>query len=109
MKLRGLSIRVSATDTDAAEFSIGLWSPASSSAYSPTDFTSFSTFINFDSGTLTSPAANDIFYFSDVTLTGWAAAVTAGRPFIIGIARRNGANDDSVTILSGTIEYGRSQ
>lgn len=109
MVLKGFAIRVSGTDTDAAQFTIGLWSPASSSAYSPTDFTSLGTFINFDSGTLTSPAANDIFYFSDVTLTGWAAAVTAGRPFIIGIARRNGSNDDSVTIVSGTIASGRTQ
>lgn len=109
MTLKGFSVRVSATDTDAAEFTIALWSPASSSSYTPTDFTSLSTFINFDSGTLTSPAANDIFYFSDVTLTGWAAALTAGRPFIIGIARRNGSNDDSVTIVSGVIEYGRTK
>lgn len=109
MVLKGFAIRVSGTDTDAAQFTIGLWSPASSSAHSPTDFTSLGTFINFDSGTLTSPAANDIFYFSDVTLTGWASAVTAGRPLIIGIARRNGSNDDSVTIVSGTIASGRTQ
>lgn len=109
MTLRNLAIRVSATDTDAAQFSIAIWSPASSSAAAPTDFTSFSTFINFDSGTLSSPAAGDIFYCSDVTLTGFAAAVTAGRPFIIGIARRNGSNDDTVAIVGGTVEYSRTK
>lgn len=109
MVLKGLSIRVSGTDTTAAEFSIGLYSPASSSIYLPTDFTGFSTFIDFDSGTLTSPVANDIFYLSDVTLTGWAAALTPGRPLLIAIARRNDANANFVVFVSGTIASGRTQ
>jgi hypothetical protein len=109
MTLKGLSIRVAGTDTDAAEFTIALYAPTSSAAGLPTDFTGFSTFINFDSGSLTSPASGDAFFCSDVTLTGWAAALTAGRPFIIGIARRNGANDDAVSITAGTIEYGRTK
>lgn len=109
LTLRGVSIRVSGSDADAVEFTIAFWSPASSSGFTPTDFTSLSTFINFDSGALSSPAAQDVFYLSDVTLTGWAAGLTAGRPFVIGIARRDGSNDDTVSILSGTIAYGRTQ
>ncbi len=109
MTLKGFSIRVDGSDTDAAEFTIALYSPASSAAGLPTDFTGFSTFINFDSGALTSPALGDTFYFSDVTLTGWAAALTAGRPFLIAIARRNGSNDDIVSITAGTIEYQRTK
>jgi hypothetical protein len=100
---------VDGSDTDAAQFTIALYNPTSSSAGLPTDFTGFSTFINFDSGTLTTPALGDGFSVADVTLTGWAAALTAGEPFIIAIARRNGSNDDIVSISNGTIEYGRTK
>jgi hypothetical protein len=109
MTLKGLWIRVDGSDTDAAQFTIALYNPTSSSAGLPTDFTGFSTFINFDSGTLTTPALGDGFSVADVTLTGWAAALTAGEPFIIAIARRNGSNDDIVSISNGTIEYGRTK
>jgi hypothetical protein len=109
MVLKGLTIRVAGTDTDAAEFTIALYSPSSSGAGMPSDFTACSTFINFDSGTLTSPASGDVFFVSDVTLTGWAGALTAGRPLIVAIARRNGSNDDSVAITAGTIEYTRTK
>lgn len=110
MTLKNLAVRVSGTDTDAANFSIALFSPASSSGQMPTDYNAMSTHITFNTGTLTSPAANDIFYFADVTLTGWAAAVTAGRPWIIGIARAGtDSNDDVVTVVGGTIEYGRTK
>lgn len=110
MKLRNLAVRVSGTDTGSASFSVGYFSPASSSAYSPSDFTALSGFVTATTGTLTSPAANDIFYLSDITLTGWASGVTAGRPFLIGIARDGSdANNDSITIVGGTIEYGRTQ
>jgi hypothetical protein len=109
MTLKGLSIRVDGSDTDAAEFTIALYSPSSSGAGSPSDFTACSTFINFDTGALTSPALGDTFFCSDVTLTGWPAALTPGRPWIIAIARRNGSNDDIVSITAGAIEYGRTK
>jgi hypothetical protein len=109
MTLKGFSIRVDGSDTDAAQFAIALYSPASSAAAMPSDFTACSDFIHFDSGALTTPALGDVFYFSDVTLTGWAAALTAGRPLIVAVARRNGSNDDIVSIVSGTIEYGRTK
>lgn len=109
LTLKNMAFRVSGSDTDAAEFTIALFSPASSSAYSPTDFTGFSTFINVTSATLSSPAANDIFYMPDTTLNGWAAALTPGRMLVIGIARRNGSNDDSITFLNAAIEYTRTK
>ena len=109
MVLSGFSIRVAGTDTDAAQFTIALFNPTSSAGSLPTDFTGFSTFILFDSGTLTSPASGDIFFFSDVTLTGWAAALTAGEPMYVAVARRNGSNDDAISIEPGTIQYGRTK
>ncbi len=110
MNLRNLAFRVSGTDTNSASFSVGYYSAASSSAFSPSDFTALAGYINATTGTLTSPVANDIFYFSDITLTGWASGLTAGRQLVIGIAR-NGtdANNDSITIVGGTIEFGRTQ
>jgi len=109
MVLTNLALRVSGTDTGSASFSIGYFSPASSSAYTPSDFTVLSGYVNFATGTLTSPVANDTFYVGNVTLTGWASGLTAGRPLIIGIARDGGdANNDSITILGGAILFGRN-
>lgn len=110
MTLKNLAFLVSGTDANSASFSIGYFSPASSGAAAATGFTSLSGYVTFTSGSLTSPAAGDIFYMADVTLTGWASGLTAGRPFIIGIARDGtDANNDSITIVSGTIQYGRTQ
>jgi hypothetical protein len=110
MKLRNLAFRVSGTDTGSGSFAVGYFSPSSSSAFSPSDFTALSGYVTFATGTLTSPVANDIFYFADVTLTGWASGLTAGRPLLIGIARDGSdANNDSITIVGGTIEFGRTQ
>lgn len=108
LTIKNLAVRVSGTDADAATLDFGLFSPASSAGHAPTAWSSFSTFIRA-SVTPSSPAAEDIFYFADITLTGWAAGVTAGRPFIIGIARLNTTNDDSITIVSGDVEYGRTK
>lgn len=108
--LKNLGFFVSGTDTGSASFTIALFSPASSSVYTPSDFTACSTFILATTGTLTSPVANDQFYLPDTTLTGWAAGLTAGRPLIIGIARDGtDANNDSITLTGGTILYGRTQ
>jgi hypothetical protein len=110
MKLRGIAIRVSGTDTASASFSVCYFSPASSAGFSPTDFTVGAGYVNFTTGTLTSPSADDTFYPADVTLTGWASGVTSGRPILIGIARDGGdSNNDSITLVSATVEYGRVQ
>jgi hypothetical protein len=104
-----LVFRVSGSDTDAVEFSIGMFSPVASSIYAPSDFTALSNFVNFDSGVLSSPAANDTFHVLGVTLTGWSAPTLISRSLIIGIARRDGSNDDQVTILGGRIRYVENQ
>ncbi len=102
-----LAVRVAGTDTDAIEFSIGQFSPANSAGYAPTDFTSFSQILIFDSGAVSSPAAEDGFVIGPISLTHWAPNLTAGRTWSIGIARRNGSNDDAVTITRGVITYSR--
>lgn len=109
MTLKNLAIRVSGTDANQANFSVAFFSPASSSGHMPSDYNAMSTHITFNV-TPSSPAANDIFYCSDVTLIGWASGLTAGRPFLIGIARDGGdSNNDSITIVGGTVEYGRTK
>jgi hypothetical protein len=103
-----LAIAVSGTDADAADYTVGYFTPVASSGFSPTDFTSLSGFVNF-SVNLSSPVANDIFYGSSVSLTGWASALSlvSGRTLVIGIARRDGSNDDNITIVSGRLVYKR--
>jgi hypothetical protein len=110
MTLKNLAIRVAGTDTASASFSIAYYSPASSAGHMPSDYTGLTGFVTFTTGTLTSAAANDIFYLSDATLTGWASGLTAGRPFIIGIARDGGdSNNDAISVVGGTIQFGRTQ
>jgi hypothetical protein len=106
--LRDLAIRVAGTDTDEATFTIGFFCPASSAAASPTDYTSLSSYISVASGALTTPAAGDGFYIDNVTLTGWAAGVTEGRRLVIGIARLDSTNDDSIVIGGGQIQIKRT-
>jgi hypothetical protein len=106
--LRDLAIRVAGTDTDEVTFTIGFFCPASSAAASPTDYTSLSSYISVASGALTTPAAGDGFYIDNVTLTGWAAGVTEGRRLVIGIARLDSTNDDSIVIGGGQIQIKRT-
>jgi hypothetical protein len=107
--LKDLHFRVSGTDTGQAQFSIAFFQPAESAGYSPSDFTALSTYISFNK-TPSTVAANDEFFVQDVTLTGWAAALTARRSWTIGIARIGGdANNDSWTLTSGKIDYVRVQ
>jgi hypothetical protein len=107
--LTDLNISVSGTDTDAVQFDIAFYQPSSSGAAYPTSWSSASTPIRMTTGTLTSPAANDAFFINSQTLTGWAGTLTAGRPLIIGIARVNNANDDSVTVTSGMLSFKRTK
>lgn len=110
MILTNLALRVSGTDTGSASFTIGYFQPASSSAASPSDFTALSGYKTFTTGTLTSPVSGDVFYVSGVTLTGWAAALTPGRFLTLGIARNGSdANNDAISLLGGSLAYGRSQ
>jgi hypothetical protein len=111
MTLTDLNISVSGTDTDAVRFDIAFYQPLSSSAAFPTSWASANTPIELTTGALTTPAANDHFSINNVTLTGWTGTITAqpGRPLIVGIARVNGANDDTVTITSGMLSFKRTK
>lgn len=106
--LKDLAVKVAGTDADALTLDFAFYCPADSAAAEPTAWSSFGTFIRA-SKTPSSPAANDVFYFADITLTGWSAGVTAGRSLYIGIARLNTTNDDAVTLENGAIEYMRSK
>lgn len=107
LTLRGLGIRTDGTSTTSPSFTIAYYQPAASAASMPTDFTACSGFIISTSVTISSAAANDIFYFDDITLTGWAAALTTGRDLIIAIARGDNGNNDALSVTAGSLEFTR--
>jgi hypothetical protein len=59
--------------------------------------------------TPTTPASGDVQTTAAVTLTGWAASLTAGTPFFVRVARLNTANDDTARDLYLRIAYGSTQ
>lgn len=103
-----LGFAIVSTDTTSETFTIGYYQPASGSVFATTDYTGFSGYISFTTGTLTGAAANKIYYVT-VTLTGWAAALTADRHLRVGIARAGAANANQIVLVEGCITYGRSQ
>jgi hypothetical protein len=103
-----VAFRIASTDTTSETFTVGYYSPASGSVFASTDYTGLSGYISFTTGTLTSAAANKVYYVT-VTLTGWAAALTPDRLFKIGIARAGAANANAITIVGGALTYGRTQ
>jgi hypothetical protein len=59
--------------------------------------------------TPTTAASGDVQYTAAVTLTGWAASMTAGTPLFIRVARLNNSNDDTARDLYLRIAYGSTQ
>lgn len=59
--------------------------------------------------TPTTPASGDVQTTAAVTLTGWAAAMTAGTPLFIRVARLDTTNDDTARDLYLRIAYGSTQ
>lgn len=85
------SVMLNAADTDASTYTIGMASVAASSSYAaPT----LGNYVTLTVAADASGAQNDYETVQDVTLTGWAAALTAGNVFVIRVAR-DGAGDTS--------------
>jgi hypothetical protein len=59
--------------------------------------------------TPTTAASGDVQYTAAVTLTGWAASMTAGTPLFIRVARLNNSNDDTARDLYLRLSYGSTQ
>jgi hypothetical protein len=95
------------TDADDVTFHITYALGASGAAL--TTGTSISTSPIVMTVTPTTAASGDVQTTAAVTLTGWAASMTAGTPLMIRVARLNNTNDDTARDLYLRIAYGSTQ
>jgi hypothetical protein len=95
------------TDTDDYVFHLTYAQQAPGAAY--VTGTSISTSPIVMTVTPTTPANGDLQQSSATTLTGWASALTAGRPMQIRIARLQNAQDDSARDVQLVITYGSTR
>lgn len=99
------SVMLNAADTSASTYTIGMASVAASSSYaSPT----LGNYVTLTVAADASGAQNDYETVQDVTLTGWAAALTAGNVFVIRVARDGAGDTSNVAHYDAglTIKYG---
>lgn len=92
------------TDTDDYVFHLTHAQQAPGAAY--VTGTSISTLPIVMTITPTTPANGDLQQSSEVTLTGWAAVLTPGRPMQVRVARLQNAQDDSWRDVQLVIKYG---
>jgi hypothetical protein len=101
--------KLTAGDTGVRRYIASMNAVAASAAYAGT----VSTAINVDIAGDASGASGDVEQSSLTTLTGWGAAVTAGRHWVIRIARDGNSGTDTSTVDSMlsmvAIEYGVTQ
>jgi hypothetical protein len=101
--------KLTAADTGVRRYVVSTISPAASAAYDGT----VGTAINVDIAADASGASGDVEQSSQTTLTGWGAALTPGRHWIIQIGRDGNSGTDTSTVDSmfsvAEIEYGVSQ
>lgn len=101
--------KLTGADTGGQVYVLSMVSVAASSAYTGTPGTA----ITFSANTDASGASGDAEFTALTTLTGWAAAVTAGQVWVVRLARDGNAAGDSSTVDSGfshlVLEYTSTQ
>jgi hypothetical protein len=101
--------KLTAADTGVRRYIVSTISPAASAAYDGT----VGTAINVDIAADASGASGDVEQSSQTTLTGWGAALTPGRHWVIQIGRDGNSGTDTSTVDSmfsvAEIEYGVTQ
>jgi hypothetical protein len=97
------------TDTDTVTWHIAYGLGAAGAAYPATLTAAGTSPLAFGAVTPTTPAAGDYQATAELTLTGWAASMTAGTPLIISIRRLQDSNDDGQTDVFLRIAYGSTQ
>jgi hypothetical protein len=97
------------TDTDTVTWHIAYGLGAAGAAYPATLTAAGTSPLAFAAVTPTTPAAGDYQATAELTLTGWAASMTAGTPLIISIRRLQDSNDDGQTDVFLRIAYGSTQ
>lgn len=104
-----LTFRLTGADTGTHRYVVSMDDVAASSAYTGT----VGTAINVDFAGDGTGGANDVEQVGFTTLTGWGAAATAGRHWVIRIARDGNASEDASTVdsmlIGCVLEYGVSQ
>lgn len=104
-----LTFRLNGADTGTQRYVLSMANPAASGAFAGT----VGTAINMDFAGDASGANNDVEQVGYTTLTGWGAALTAGRHWVLRLARDGNATQDGSTVDSMfsvlTIEYAVSQ
>jgi hypothetical protein len=101
--------KLTAADTGVRRYIVSTISPAASAAYDGT----VGTAINVDIAADASGASGDVEQSSQTTLTGWGAALTPGRHWVIQIGRDGNSGTDTSTVDSmfsvAELEYGVTQ
>jgi hypothetical protein len=104
-----LKFKLTGADTGTHRYVLSMASVADSAAYTGT----VGTAINLDFAGDASGASGDVETVGYTTLTGWGAALTAGREWVVRLARDGNATQDGSTVDSGfgvlVIEYGATQ
>lgn len=95
------------TDTDTVTFHL-TYALGAAGAALPTG-TAIATSPIVVTTTPVTPASGDVQQSPVITLTGWAASMTAGTPLFIRMARLNDSNDDTQRDLYLRIAYGSTQ
>jgi hypothetical protein len=97
------------TDADTVTFHIAYGLGVVGSTY-PVAVANIATSpLAFAAVTPTTPAAGDYQTTAALTLTGWAASMTAGTPLLISVRRLQDSNDDSQRDVFLRIAYGSTQ
>lgn len=109
LKVSRWKFKLSGADTGTHRYVISMASVANSADFSATPGTA----INIDFAGDASGASGDVEGVANVTLTGWAAALTPGHVWIIRLARDGDATEDASTVASYSgplvISYGITQ
>lgn len=97
------------TDADTVTWHIAYGLGAAGSAYPASLAAAATSPLEFAAVTPTTPASGDYQETAELTLTGWAASMTPGKPIIISIRRLQDSNDDAQTDVFLRISYGSTQ
>jgi hypothetical protein len=104
-----LGFKSGGTDADTVTWHIAYGLGAGGAAYPATLTAAGTSPLAFGAVTPTTPAAGDYQATAELTLTGWAASMTAGTPLVISIRRLQDSNDDGQTDVFLRISYGSTQ
>jgi hypothetical protein len=109
--VKAFKFKLGGADTGTHRYVIAMEQVADSAGVSSTPANATNA-VNLDFAGDASGASGDIETISNVTLTGWASSMTAGRKLVIWLSRDGDATEDASTVNSVSdalvLEYGRN-